>query len=60
MLVPVAWDETWSLAGLRRYALGSDVLARLTVQRAHWAVGNIALTAIAASFARPLPQPMGG
>jgi histidinol-phosphate aminotransferase len=45
--------KTWSLAGLRvGYALGSPaVLARLTSQRAHWPVGTLQLTAIAACCA---------
>ncbi len=45
--------KTWSLAGLRvGYALGApDVLARLTAQRAHWPVGTLQLTAIAACCA---------
>jgi histidinol-phosphate aminotransferase len=42
--------KTWALAGLRvGYALGApEVLARLTSQRAHWPVGTLQLTAIAA------------
>ncbi|OBG55305.1 MULTISPECIES: Rv2231c family pyridoxal phosphate-dependent protein CobC [unclassified Mycobacterium] len=42
--------KTWALAGLRvGYALGSpEVLDRLTAQRAHWPVGTLQLTAIAA------------
>lgn len=42
--------KTWALAGLRvGYALGApDVLERLTAQRAHWPVGTLQLTAIAA------------
>ncbi|QNI07558.1 threonine-phosphate decarboxylase [Mycobacterium kubicae] len=45
--------KTWALAGLRvGYALGSpDVLAALTCQRAHWPVGTLQLTAIAACCA---------
>jgi histidinol-phosphate aminotransferase len=45
--------KTWSLAGLRvGYALGApDVLARLTAQRAHWPVGTLQLTAVAACCA---------
>lgn len=45
--------KTWSLAGLRvGYALGAaDVLARLTARRAHWPVGTLQLTAIAACCA---------
>jgi len=50
VLVLRSLTKTWSLAGLRvGYALGSpDVLARLTGQRAHWAVGTLQLAAIAA------------
>lgn len=50
VLVLRSLTKTWSLAGLRvGYALGSpDVLARLTVQRAHWPLGTLQLTAIAA------------
>jgi histidinol-phosphate aminotransferase len=42
--------KSWALAGLRvGYALGPpEVLARLTAQRAHWPVGTLQLTAIAA------------
>ncbi|OBH84243.1 Rv2231c family pyridoxal phosphate-dependent protein CobC, partial [Mycobacterium scrofulaceum] len=42
--------KTWALAGLRvGYAVGSpEVLDRLTAQRAHWPVGTLQLTAIAA------------
>jgi histidinol-phosphate aminotransferase len=42
--------KTWSLAGLRvGYALGpSDVLARLSAERAHWPLGTLQLEAIAA------------
>jgi histidinol-phosphate aminotransferase len=45
--------KTWSLAGLRvGYALGApDVLARLTARRAHWPVGTLQMTAIAACCA---------
>ena len=57
VLVLRSLTKTWSLAGLRvGYALGSpDVLARLTAQRAHWPVGTLQLTAIAACCA-----PRGG
>lgn len=50
VLVLRSLTKTWSLAGLRvGYALGSPrVLARLTAQRAHWPVGTLQLTAIAA------------
>jgi histidinol-phosphate aminotransferase len=53
VLVLRSLTKTWSLAGLRvGYALGSpDVLARLTTQRAHWPVGTLQLTAIAACSA---------
>jgi histidinol-phosphate aminotransferase len=53
VLVLRSLTKTWSLAGLRvGYALGSpDVLARLTEQRAHWPVGTLQLTAIAACCA---------
>ncbi len=53
VLVLRSLTKTWSLAGLRvGYALGSpDVLARLTTQRAHWAVGTLQLAAIAACCA---------
>ena len=53
MLVLRSLTKTWSLAGLRvGYALGSpEVLARLTAQRAHWPVGTLQLTAIAACCA---------
>ncbi|WP_260860657.1 Rv2231c family pyridoxal phosphate-dependent protein CobC [Mycobacterium tilburgii] len=42
--------KTWALAGLRvGYALGApELLARLTARRAHWPVGTLQLTAIAA------------
>lgn len=45
--------KTWSLAGLRvGYALGSpEVLAQLSTPRAHWPVGTLQLTAIAACCA---------
>jgi histidinol-phosphate aminotransferase len=45
--------KTWALAGLRvGYALGApQVLARLTARRAHWPVGTLQLTAIAACCA---------
>jgi histidinol-phosphate aminotransferase len=45
--------KSWALAGLRvGYALGPpEVLARLTAQRAHWPVGTLQLTAIAACCA---------
>lgn len=50
VLVLRSLTKTWSLAGLRvGYALGSPhLLARLTAQRAHWPVGTLQLTAIAA------------
>jgi len=53
VLVLRSLTKTWSLAGLRvGYALGSpDVLARLTTQRAHWAVGTLQLAAFAACCA---------
>jgi histidinol-phosphate aminotransferase len=53
VLVLRSLTKTWSLAGLRvGYALGSpDVLARLTTRRAHWPVGTLQLTAIAACCA---------
>jgi histidinol-phosphate aminotransferase len=53
VLVLRSLTKTWSLAGLRvGYALGSpDVLARLTTQRAHWAMGTLQLEAIAACCA---------
>jgi histidinol-phosphate aminotransferase len=53
VLVLRSLTKTWSLAGLRvGYALGSpDVLARLTSQRAHWPVGTLQMTAIAACCA---------
>lgn len=45
--------KSWALAGLRvGYALGApEVLARLTALRAHWPVGTLQLTAIAACCA---------
>ena len=53
VLVLRSLTKTWSLAGLRvGYALGSpDVLAALTLRRAHWPVGTLQLTAIAACSA---------
>lgn len=50
VLVLRSLTKTWALAGLRvGYALGSpELLARLTAQRAHWPVGTLQLTAIAA------------
>lgn len=53
VLVLRSLTKTWSLAGLRvGYALGSpQVLAQLTAQRAHWPVGTLQLTAIAACCA---------
>ena len=53
VLVLRSLTKTWSLAGLRvGYALGApDVLDRLTAQRAHWPVGTLQLTAIAACCA---------
>jgi histidinol-phosphate aminotransferase len=53
VLVLRSLTKTWSLAGLRvGYALGApDVLARLTARRAHWPVGTLQLTAIAACCA---------
>ncbi|MGA8548264.1 MAG: Rv2231c family pyridoxal phosphate-dependent protein CobC [Mycobacterium sp.] len=53
VLVLRSLTKTWSLAGLRvGYALGApDVLAWLTAQRAHWPVGTLQLTAIAACCA---------
>lgn len=50
VLVLRSLTKTWALAGLRvGYALGApEVLARLTAQRAHWPVGTLQLTAIAA------------
>jgi histidinol-phosphate aminotransferase len=53
VLVLRSLTKTWALAGLRvGYALGSPaVLAALTAQRAHWPVGTLQLTAIAACCA---------
>src|SRR5205823_8857769 len=53
VLVLRSLTKTWALAGLRvGYALGTpDVLARLTARRAHWPVGTLQLTAIAACCA---------
>jgi histidinol-phosphate aminotransferase len=53
VLVLRSLTKSWALAGLRvGYALGSpEVLARLTAQRAHWPVGTLQLTAIAACCA---------
>ena len=53
VLVVRSLTKTWSLAGLRvGYALGApDVLARLTAARAHWPLGTLQLTAIAACCA---------
>jgi histidinol-phosphate aminotransferase len=53
VLVLRSLTKTWSLAGLRvGYALGApELLARLTAQRAHWPVGTLQLTAIAACCA---------
>jgi histidinol-phosphate aminotransferase len=50
VLVLRSLTKTWALAGLRvGYALGApELLARLTAQRAHWPVGTLQLTAIAA------------
>ncbi len=50
VLIVRSLTKTWSLAGLRvGYALGApDVLARLTARRAHWPVGTLQMTAIAA------------
>lgn len=55
VLVLRSLTKTWSLAGLRvGYALGSpQVLSLLTAQRAHWPVGTLQLTAIAACCAAP-------
>ncbi|KKC02284.1 hypothetical protein AWC17_02595 [Mycobacterium nebraskense] len=54
VLVLRSLTKTWALAGLRvGYALGApEVLARLTAQRAHWPVGTLQLTAIAACCSR--------
>ncbi len=53
VLVLRSLTKTWSLAGLRvGYALGSpEVLARLSSRRAHWPMGTLQLTAIAACCA---------
>ncbi|BBX62025.1 putative aminotransferase [Mycobacterium saskatchewanense] len=53
VLVLRSLTKTWALAGLRvGYALGApELLARLTTQRAHWPVGTLQLTAIAACCA---------
>jgi histidinol-phosphate aminotransferase len=53
VLVLRSLTKTWSLAGLRvGYAIGSpDMLARLTTRRAHWPLGTLQLTAIAACCA---------
>jgi histidinol-phosphate aminotransferase len=53
VLVLRSLTKSWALAGLRvGYALGSpEVLARLTAPRAHWPVGTLQLTAIAACCA---------
>jgi histidinol-phosphate aminotransferase len=53
VLVLRSLTKTWSLAGLRvGYALGAaPLLARLTAGRAHWPVGTLPLTAIAACCA---------
>jgi len=53
VLVLRSLTKTWSLAGLRvGYALGAPhLLARLTAQRAHWPVGTLQLTALAACCA---------
>ena len=53
VLVLRSLTKTWALAGLRvGYALGApELLARLTARRAHWPVGTLQLTAIAACCA---------
>ena len=53
VLVLRSLTKTWALAGLRvGYALGApELLARLCAQRAHWPVGTLQLTAIAACCA---------
>jgi histidinol-phosphate aminotransferase len=53
VLILRSLTKTWSVAGLRvGYALGApEVLARFTAQRAHWPVGTLQLTAIAACCA---------
>lgn len=50
VLVLRSLTKTWALAGLRvGYALGApELLARLAARRAHWPVGTLQLTAIAA------------
>ncbi len=50
LLVLRSLTKTWSLAGLRvGYALGApELLARLTATRAHWPMGTLQLTAVAA------------
>ncbi|CAM3169203.1 hypothetical protein BST27_13525 [Mycobacterium intermedium] len=50
VLVLRSLTKTWALAGLRvGYALGApNILAQLTARRAHWPVGTLQLTAIAA------------
>jgi histidinol-phosphate aminotransferase len=50
VLVLRSLTKTWALAGLRvGYALGApELLARLTARRAHWPVGTLQLTAMAA------------
>ncbi|CAM2773121.1 Rv2231c family pyridoxal phosphate-dependent protein CobC [Mycobacterium simiae] len=53
VLVLRSLTKSWALAGLRvGYALGvPELLARLTCRRAHWPVGTLQLTAIAACCA---------
>jgi histidinol-phosphate aminotransferase len=53
VLVLRSLTKTWALAGLRvGYALGApELLARLVARRAHWPVGTLQLTAIAACCA---------
>jgi len=53
VLVLRSLTKTWALAGLRvGYLLGApDVLARLTVSRAHWPIGTLQMAAIAACCA---------
>lgn len=53
VLVLRSLTKTWALAGLRvGYALGApELLARLGAQRAHWPVGTLQLSAIAACCA---------
>src|ERR1700741_1795053 len=50
VLVLRSLTKTWALAGLRvGYAPGSpELLARLTARRAHWPVGTLEMTALAA------------